>query len=230
VHATAVFLSFVEGEGAVADSVHEGSQAETPNTETHLDELPLAPKGQSERRLTMAVSFSVFVLGSAAAAASAWPNLNIIALPNFSNVLAELFPHEPASPSIPDPVLSGLNDIRSAQQQHAAVLHENGDVLQQNTTLLRQDTARLDFLRQSFAAQQTSLRGISNQLSSLVARVDAIQNAVTPLTTSSIPQAKAHAAVASRKRRSRLPRPLGPVSVGGAPLGPAPATVSSGAG
>jgi hypothetical protein len=69
------------------------------------------------------------------------------------------------------------------------------------------------------------------QLSSLMARVDYLQNGVTPLTTSTIPQSKAQARVVrtSTKNVSRLPKPMGPVSVGGAPLSPAPAP-GSGAG
>jgi len=60
------------------------------------------------------------------------------------------------------------------------------------------------------------------------------QNAVTPLTTSSItpPNARARLVRTSRKKTSRLPnKPVGPVSVGGVPLNPAPAPGSgSGAG
>jgi uncharacterized coiled-coil protein SlyX len=158
------------------------------------------------------------------------PNFNI-ALPNFSS-FAEPFPREAASAPIPDPtVTTALKDIQSSQQQNAAALQENGAVLQQNAAMLQQGEATLDSLRQNFTAQQTDLKRISNQLSSLMARVDYLQNAVTPLTTSTIPQSKARARVArtSTKNVSRLPKPMGPVSVGGAPLSPTPAP-GSGAG
>ena len=154
-----------------------------------------------------------------------------IALPNFSS-FAELFPRETASTPIPDPAVSAtLKDIQSAQLQNAAALQENGAVLQQNTVMLQQGAASLDSLRQGSATQQTNLKTISNQLSSLIARVDSLQNAM-PLTTSSIPQPNARARLVrtTRKKTSRLPnKPVGPVSVGGAPLNPAPAR-GSGAG
>ncbi len=172
----------------------------------------------------VAVSLSALVLVGAAAA-DALPNFNI-ALPNFSS-FAELFPHETVSAPIPDPVVSAaLKDIQSAQQQNAAALQENEATLQQNTATLQQGATTLDFLRQGFTTQQTDLKKISNQLSSLIARVDSLQNSMAPLTTSSIPQPKARARMASRKRISRLPKPFGPVSVGGAPLSPAPASAS----
>jgi len=155
-----------------------------------------------------------------------------IALPNFSS-FAELFPRETASAPISDPAVSAtLKDIWSAQQQNAAALQEGGAVLQQNTAMLQQSAATLESLRQGFTTQQTNLKTISNQLSSLIARVDSLQNAVTPLTTSSItqPNARARLVRTSRKKTSRLPKkPVGPVSVGGAPLSPEP-TPGSGAG
>jgi hypothetical protein len=155
--------------------------------------------------------------------------LSAIALSSF----AELFPRETASAPIPDPAVSAtLKDIQSAQLQNAAALQENGAVLQQNTAMLQQGAATLDSLRQGSTTQQTNLKTISNQLSSLIARVDSLQNAATPLTTSSIPQPNARARLVrtTRKKTSRLPnKPVGPVSVGGAPLNPAPAR-GSGAG
>jgi flagellar biosynthesis/type III secretory pathway protein FliH len=166
-----------------------------------------------------------------AVATYALPKFNI-ALRNFSS-FAELFPRETASAPISDPAVSAtLKDIRSAQQQNAAALQEDGAVLQQNTAMLQQGAATLESLRQGFTTQQTNLKTISNQLSSLIARVDSLQNAVTPLTTSSItqPNARARLVRTSRKKTSRLlNKPVGPVSVGGAPLSPAP-TPGSGAG
>src|SRR4051812_33736409 len=169
-----------------------------------------------------------------------------IALPKFSS-FAELFPRETVSVPIPDPAviatlkemqsaqlrneaaLQSLKDIHWAQERHAAALQENGAALQQNTGMLRQSAATLESLRQGFTAQQTNLKTVSNQLSLLLARVDSLENAVKPLTTSSIPQPNARARLAktSRKKTARLPtKPVGPVSTGGAPLRPAPATGS----
>ena len=146
------------------------------------------------------------------------PNFNGLSLPNFSdfslpnfNRFAAQSPHETASVRIPDPAVSAtLKDIQLSQQQNTAVLVS---------------------LTQSSAAQQADLKRISRQLSSLAAQADVLQSAVTPLTTSSIPRPNARARLVgtSRKIASPLPKPFGPVSVGGAPLSPAPAP-GSGAG
>jgi uncharacterized coiled-coil protein SlyX len=202
----------------VADRAHK-SQAETPKTETQLDELPLAPR-RSSARLTLVASLSALVGGAAAAAYFA------SALPKFDS-FGERFPHAAAPvPTADDPAVSAaLNDIRSLQQQNAAALHESGAALQQSTAMLQQSATTLVSLRESFTAQQTDLKRISDQLSSLITRVESLQNG-SPLTTASIPQAKPRAQVASRKKTSRLPKPFGPVSVGGAPLSPAPASAS----
>jgi uncharacterized protein HemX len=198
----------------VAETADTVPQAETPNKETQLDKQPPAPSGRSRRVSAIVVSLALVLVGAAAA----------YALPNF-NSFTELFPHEAASAPIPDPTVSALKDIQSFQQQNAAALQENGAVLQQNVAMLQQGAANLESLRQGFSAQQTDLKRISNQLSSLLARVDSLQNAVTPLTTSSIPQPNARTRVARtwRKKTSGLPKPVGPVSVRGAPLSPAPA-------
>jgi uncharacterized protein HemX len=162
---------------------------------------PKAPQGPSSRAPAIVVSLSALAVISAAAA---------YALPNF-NRFAEQSLHETASAPIPDPVVSAtLKEIQLSQQQNAAVLVS---------------------LTQSSATQQADLKRISRQLFSLAAQTDALQSAVTPLTTSSIspPNARARAAGASRKKDPPLPKPFGPVSVRGAPLSPAPAP-GSGAG
>jgi hypothetical protein len=205
-------------------------QAETLNKETQLDKEPVALNRRSSRMAaTVVSSLALAVIG--AVAIYALPEFNI-ALPNFSS-FAELFPRDTASVPIPDPAVSAtLKDIQSAQQRNAAALQENGAALQQNAAMLQQGAAALESLRQGFTTQQTNLKTISNQLSSLIARMDSLQNAVTPLTTSSIPKPNARARLVrtSRKTTSRLPnKPVGPVSVGGAPLNPA-STPGSGAG
>ena len=88
---------------------------------------------------------------------------------------AEQFWLETASAAIPDPTVSAtLKDIRSSQQQNATKLLENAAVVES--------------LTQSSIAQQADLKRIFDQLSSLAARVDAIQNVATPVTTSTISQ------------------------------------------
>jgi hypothetical protein len=198
--------------------------AETPDKETQGDKQPEATQqGASSRVPAILVSLSALaVIGAAAANALpnfnrfslphfnrlSLPNFNGFSLPNFSRFAAQS-PHETVSAPIPDPAVSAtLRDIQLSQQQNTAVLVS---------------------LTQSSATQQADLKRISRQLSSLAAQADALQSAVTPLTTSSIPHPNPRARVlgASRKLIPPLPKPVGPVSVGGAPLSPAP---GSGAG
>lgn len=210
----------------MAETLEKEPQAETLNKETQLDKQPVALNTRSSRMAAIVVSsWALAAIG--AAAMDTLPKLNI-ALPNFSSS-AELFPRETASAPIPDPFVSAtLKEIQSAQQQNLTALLENGAVLQQNTAMLQRDATTLEALKQSFTAQQTNLKTVTNQLSLLIARVDSLQNAVSPLTTSSIPQPSAPAGSEriSRKKISRLAKPVGPVSVGGAPLKPARASGS----
>jgi hypothetical protein len=194
--------------------------AETPDKATQGDEQPeAAHQGASRRVPAIVVSlFALAVIGAAIANSlpNFWlPDFNRFSLPNFSlpnfDRFAAQSPRETASAPIPDPAVSAtLKDIQLSQQQNAAVLVS---------------------LTQSSATQQADLKRISRQISSLAAQADALQSAVTPLTTSSIPHSNTRARVVgtSRKLIPPLPKPVGPVSVGGAPLSPAPAP-GSGAG
>jgi hypothetical protein len=200
--------------------------AETPDKETQGDKQPeAAQQGASSRVPAIMVSISALAVIGAATANSlpnfdrfSFPNFNHFSLPNFDRFSLPNFdrfaaqsPHETASAPIPDPAVSAtLKDIQLSQQQNAAVLVS---------------------LTQSSATQQADLKRISRQLSSLAAQTDALQSAVTPLTTSSIPHSNTRARVVrtSRKIISPLPKPVGPVSVGGAPLSPAPPAPGSGA-
>jgi hypothetical protein len=206
--------------------------AETPDKETQGDKPPEAPpQGASSRLPAIVVSLSALAVIGAATANSlpsldrfsmslpkfSLPNFDRFTLPNFDRFVAQS-PHVTASvpipkvsAPIPDPVITAtLKDIQLSQQQNAAVLVS---------------------LTQSSSTQQADLRRISRQLSSLAAQTEALQNSVTPLTTSSIPRSNPRARIvrASPKTIPPLPKPVGPVSVGGAPLSPAPAP-GSGAG
>jgi hypothetical protein len=211
--------------------------AETPDKETQQDNQPeMARQGASGRAPAILVSLSALAI-IGAATANSLPSFNLSALPNFSyfslpnfdgfslpnvslpNISLPNFdgfslpnfnrlaspPHETALAPLPDPVVhAALKDIQSSQQQNAAVLVS---------------------LTQTSVTQQGDLKRISRQLSSLAAQTEALQSAVTPLTTSSIPHSKPRARVVrtSRKTVSQPRKPIGPVSVGGAPLRPAPA-------
>jgi Spy/CpxP family protein refolding chaperone len=198
------------------------TQSQTEQTEQTES---TAPSRQSSRKSILALS--VFALGLNATAAVYTMSPSDFALPNVSN-LAELLPHQKASDPIPDPVLAALKDIQSAQQQHVVSLQENSSSLQQNTALLQQDSTALASLRQSITGEQVDVKKISAQLSTLIAKVDSLQNAMTPETTSSIPRGRAHnpLSVLVRKRMTRQPKSVGPVSVGGAPLS-FPATMAA---
>jgi len=204
------------------------SQAEQPETS--------APIKKSSRKSVLALAVIALGINTTAAvytlAPSAFALPNDFALPSISS-LAELLPHQQASVPIPDPVIAALKDIQSAQQQHAASLQENSVALQQNTALLQQDSIALASLRQSVVDEQLDTKKISTQISderqdmkkvsaqisTLIAKVDSLQNAITPDVTSSIPTRRAYNRLSPvRKRMARQPRPVGPVSVGGAPL------------
>lgn len=210
--------------------------AETPDKETQQDNQPeMARQGVSGRAPAILVSLSALAIIGAATAnslpsfnPSALPNFSYFSLPNFDsfslpnvslpNISLPNFdgfslpnfnrlappPHETALAPLPDPVVhAALKDIQSSQQQNAAVLVS---------------------LTQASVTQQGDLKRISRQLSSLAAQTEALQSAVTPVTTSSIPHSKPRARVVRTSRKTVSPprKPIGPVSVGGAPLRPAP--------
>jgi len=182
------------------------------------------PSVRSSRKSIMALS--VFALGLNATAAVYTLSPSDFALPNVES-LAELIPHQKASDEKADPVLATLKDIQSAQQQHVASLQQNG-------ALLQQDSITLASLRQSVTDEQADVKKISaqitdehvdvkkmsSQISTLIAKVDSLQNALAPETTSSIPRGRARSRLSGvlHKRLARQGKPVGPVSVGGAPL------------
>lgn len=154
-----------------------------------------------------------------------------IPLPNFST---EQLSEPKAAAPLPNPVIAALKDIQSVQQQHVASLQENSSVLQRNTALLQLDSTALVSLRQSVTEEHddvkkisaqitdehTDVRKMSAQISTLIAKVDSLQNAIAPEVTSSIPAGHARHRLSGvvRKRVARQPKPVGPVSTGGAPL------------
>jgi inactivated superfamily I helicase len=135
-----------------------------------------------------------------------------------------------------------LKNIQSAQQQHVASLQENSFLLQQNTDLLQQGSMTLASLRQSvvdehvdvkkISAQITDehadVKKVSAQISTLISKVDSLQRTINPEVTSSIPtrHARNRLSRAAQKRMARQSKPVGPISLGGAPL-TLPATTSS---
>jgi septal ring factor EnvC (AmiA/AmiB activator) len=176
-----------------------------------------ASSGRSSRKSIFALSVFALCLNASAAAYTLSPS--DFALPNVGS-LAELLPHQTASDPIPDPVVVALKDVQSTQQQ--------------NTTLLQQDSTTLASLRQSVTDEQVDVKKISAQItdervdvkkmsvqiSTLIAKVDSLQNAIAPEITSSIPKGRARNRLSgvAHKRIARQPKTVGPVSIGGTPL------------
>ena len=210
---------------------------EAPDRETQGDKQPeAAPQVASIRVPVIAVSLAALAIVGAATANSlpsfggfsllnfnqfSLPSVDRFSLPDFSrfsppnfNRVAAPPPPNPAPVLVPDPVVrAGLRDIQSSQQQNAEVLVS---------------------LTQNSATQQADLKRITRQLSLLTVQVSSLQNSVTPqLTTSSIPHPNPRARVVQASRKvlppvlpptlPPLPKPVGPFSVRGAPLSPAPA-------
>lgn len=179
------------------------------------------------------LALSVFAVGLNAAAAAYTQSPSDFTLPNVSifvpNVskLAELLPHQKASPSTPEPVVVALKDVQSVQQQHTASLQETNALSQQNAALLEQDSTLLVSLRQSLSEEQSDVKKISGQLTTLIAKVDSLQNAIAPEFTSSISKGRARNRLSGMAHRkiAKPAKSAGPISVGGAPLTTAPAQV-----
>jgi len=178
-------------------------------------EAPASSK-RSSRKSVLALLVCALAINGAAAIYTLPADLPS---PNLSS-LAELLPRREASAPKADPVVAALKDIQSAQQQHTASLQENNHALQQNAALLQQDSMVLLSLRQSITDERVDVRKISSQLSTLIAKVDTLQNAMMSDVTSSIRKANARygLSAAMRKRMVRQSKSVGPVSVGGAPL------------
>jgi len=194
-------------------------------TQSQTEQLPSAAPARKSSRKSI-VALSVFALAiNGTAAIYTMPSLDI-PLPDVSR-LADLIPQRAPAP-IPEPIVTALKDIQSAQQQHEASIHEDGSLLLQNTVLLQQDSTVLLGLRQSLTDEQVDIKKISVQLSKLMAKVDSLQNAIAPEITSSISKGRARnrLSAVAHKRWARSSKPVGPVSVGGAPLTTAPAQTS----
>lgn len=208
--------------------VHVTNISETQSQTEQLERA--VPSKRPSRKSILALSvFALAINGTAAI--YTLPSSFDISLPNVSlalpdiSTLSELLPHQRASAQVPDPVVTALKDIQSAQQQHTASLQENNSALQQHTALLQKDSTTLLGLRQSVTDEQSDIKKISSQLSTLMAKVDTLQNAIAPEFTSSISKGHARSRMLARKRWARMSKsagPMGPVSVGGAPLAIAP--------
>jgi hypothetical protein len=154
-------------------------------------------------------------------------------------------------------IQSAQQQQAAALQENASLLQLNAVVLQQNTALRYQEEATFDSLRKSItdehvdvkkisaqiadervdvkkmstqiADEHVDVKKISAQIFTLIAKVDSLQNAVKTEITSSIPKGRARARLsgAAHKRLARQAKPVGPISVGGAPLTKIPGPLQS---
>ncbi|GMO29208.1 hypothetical protein [Bradyrhizobium sp. TM233] len=177
------------------------------------------PIKQSSRKSVLTLAVCALAINGAAAIYTSPTDFRSLSVDS----LAQLLPRLQTSVPKPDPVVAALKDIQAAQQQHTALLQQNNQASDQNSVLLQQDSMVLLSLRQSITEERVDVRKISSQLSTLMAKIDTLQNTVTSDVTSSVRRAHARYGLpaAMRKRMVRDVRevkPLGPVSVGGAPL------------
>lgn len=199
----------------------------TSEAQSQTQELKAATRSTPSARKSI-LALSIFAVGLNAAAAVYTQSPADFALPDVSRLAALIpLPHEKAAIPVPEPVVAALKDVQSAQQQHAAALDESNALSQQNAALLEHDSTLLVSLRQSLTEEQSDVKKISGQLSTLIAKVDSLQNAIAPEFTSSIPKGRARNRLSglARKRIAKPLKPAGPISVGGAPLTTSPAQV-----
>ena len=206
------------------DAAALAAAASESQPELEAGEAP-APLRRSRKSVIALAVCALAINGAAAIYTSPFD----LPSPDLSN-LAALFPRQEEPAPKPDPVVAALKEIQSAQQQQAAALQEINSSLQQNTALRQQDSTTLMSLRQSITDERGDVKKISPQLSTLIAKIDTLQNTMMSDVTASIPRLRARDRLLMRKRMVRQPKSIGPVSIGpvsigGAPLS-APATVA----
>lgn len=220
---TSETLGFAEHlDAAALAAVAFEPQAEH-EAEHEAPEAPAPGKPSSRKSILALAVCALAINGTAAIYTSPFD----LPSPNISS-LAALLPRQGDTAPKPDPIVAALKDIHSAQQQQAASLQEINSSLQQNVTLRQQDSTTLLSLRQSITDERGDMKKMSPQLSTIIAKIDALQSAMTSDVTSSIRRAQARygLSAAMRKRMVRQSKSIGPVSVGGAPLS-VPATVAA---
>jgi cell division protein FtsB len=224
----------VQGHPATAcDLSHPLRSKSVPNTSEEQSQTNVAgrsPKPVSRSGHKTVTAFAIFALGLNAAAAVYTSSPSDFALSNVSR-LAELLPHTEAPARVPQTVVAALTDIQSAQKQHLASLQEASSSLQQNVALLQQESSSIGLLRQSITDEHTDVKNISAEIadqhadvkkmsaliSTLITKVDSLQNASALAITSSIPRSQARARPVMHKKSARVEKPAGLISLG-APL------------
>ena len=234
--ATVLSLAALAVLGAsVANSLPKSDRFALPSFAFDLSSLPAFDQ----------VSLSSFSLPDFSLPDFSWPSFS---WPDFKH-LATMSrvappPQKPAPPPMPDPmIVEALTEIQVAQRQAATVLAQLNESSAAQQAELKKLTRQVTLL----SVQMDTLRGaVTLTTSSIPAATSSkpmpafsdptptFSNPMItpsdPMTTSTVPapNARPRAFRTSRREAPPIPPPLpkafGPVSIGGAPLGPAPAT------
>jgi septal ring factor EnvC (AmiA/AmiB activator) len=201
---------------------------DTSEEQTQTNAAGKSPKPDSKSGHKTIAALAIFALSLNAVAAVytspsdfAWRNINR---------LAELLTHREAP--APQTVAAALSDIQSSQKQHLASLQEASSSLQQSAALLQQQSSTIGSLRQSITDEHDDVKHISAQIadehgdvkkmsaliSTLITKVDSLQNSNALAITSSIRKGPTHARLVTHKRSARVLKPAGLISLEGAPL------------
>jgi outer membrane murein-binding lipoprotein Lpp len=154
-------------------------------------ETPREPRRR--RWVSIAVAAGLAMLGVASALLWRTYSDSIPALPSFASVAAP----GAASPADPADKAVGFKDLQALQQQIAGSLQSSAQLV---------------------AAQQAEIKRLSDQVSTLNAKIDALSRPAASA-QAAVPAAPPPAAPAPRKKPAAA-RPAPGISVGGAPLPP----------
>jgi septal ring factor EnvC (AmiA/AmiB activator) len=203
---------------------------DTSEEQTQTNAAGKSPKPDSRSGHKTIAALAIFALSLNAVAAVytspsdfAWRNINR---------LAELLTHREAPAQAPQTVATALSDIQSAQKQHLASLQEASSSLHQSAALLQQQSSTLGSLRQSITDEHDDVKHISAQIadehgdvkkmsaliSTLITKVDSLQNSNALAITSSIRKSQTRARFMAHRKSVRVVKPAGLISLEGAPL------------
>jgi hypothetical protein len=127
-----------------------------------------------------------------------------------------------------------VHEISFAEHRAAAPVVDSAEEtvpLKDFQSFQRQITETLQSAAQDIAAQKADLKNLSDQMSALAAKIDALQGGAPPTGSFSAPvearpgpqqAAPARPTVVGAQKKPPAPKTTGPISVGGAPLPPAP--------
>jgi len=107
----------------------------------------------------------------------------------------------------------------SVEGQAAAPNREEIVILDTFQTFQRQTSDSLQSAIQEIGKQKADIKNLSDQVSALTAKIDALQNAATPTPQ---PVAPTRPPVVAARKKPSAPKTTGGISVGGAPLPAAP--------